>query len=362
MGTPAAPHGPAALTGRLARLAAGPGPEPARDTGPGLGLEPARGPGTGPVPARGAAPTRHPTTVLADRPDATVVRCGHVVAKAHAPECDPGGLAVRLRIAAHPALRGILLPPLPVTGSGGLLTLLDDGRPATRWPYGSPVSPDAPDAAPWEETARLLARLHRVAPSRLPGPVPPMRGPAKAARALARMRAATTAPGAAAALLRAATTVDRAWSLLPPWARDEAPPPRTAALCHGDLHLGQLVRHPADGGPWLLIDVDDLGLGDPAWDLARPAAWFATGLLDPAVWSRFLGAYRAAGGSAVRPYGDPWPELDVPARALTVQTAALAVAKAATAGRPLDDDECAVVAACGRMACAGPELADRAEP
>ncbi|MEU6962414.1 aminoglycoside phosphotransferase family protein [Streptomyces chrestomyceticus] len=329
---------------RLAALAAGahPGPDPEADSGP------------DPGPAPHAA-------LLADRPDATLVRRGRVVAKAHAPDCDPGLLAVRLRIAAHPALHGILLPPLPVTGPGGLLTLLADGRPATRWPYGRPVSPDAPDAAPWEETARLLARLHTVAPPRLPGPVPPMRGPAKAARALARMRAAAT-PGAAPALRRAATTVERAWTQLPPWARDEAPPPRAAALCHGDLHLGQLVRHPVPDGPWLLIDIDDLGLGDPAWDLARPAAWFATGLLAPAVWSRFLGAYRAAGGPAVRPCGDPWPELDTPARALTVQTAALAVAKATAAGRALDEDEEAVVDACGRMACAGPELADRPEP
>ncbi|MFB1048587.1 aminoglycoside phosphotransferase family protein, partial [Streptomyces chrestomyceticus] len=183
---------------RLAALAAGarPGPDPEADSGPDPG------------------PAPH-ATLLADRPDATLVRRGRVVAKAHAPDCDPGLLAVRLRIAAHPALHGILLPPLPVTGPGGLLTLLADGRPATRWPYGRPVSPDAPDAAPWEETARLLARLHTVAPPRLPGPVPPMRGPAKAARALARMRAAAT-PGAAPALRRAAPPVARAWTPRPP--------------------------------------------------------------------------------------------------------------------------------------------------
>ncbi|GCD47161.1 aminoglycoside phosphotransferase family protein [Streptomyces paromomycinus] len=362
---PEADPGPGARPGLEADPGPGPGPGPEVDLG--AGPEAGPDPGTDPRPA-------HRPTLLADRPDATLVRSGRVVAKAHAADCDPERLAVRLRIAAHPALHGILLPPLPlpplpsppVADSDGLLTSLPDGRPATRWPYGRPVSPDAPDAAPWEETARLLARLHTVAPSRLPGPVPPMRGPAKAARALARMRAATAEPGTGAppapALRRAATTVERAWAQLPPWARDEAPPPRATALCHGDLHLGQLVRHPVPDGPWLLIDIDDLGLGDPAWDLARPAAWFATGLLAPAAWSRFLGAYRAAGGPAVRPRGAPWPELDTPARALTVQTAALAVAKAAAAGRPLDEDEGAVVDACGRMACAGPELADRPEP
>ncbi|GAA3307928.1 hypothetical protein GCM10020295_68310 [Streptomyces cinereospinus] len=168
-----------------------------------------------------------------------------------------------------------------------------------------------------------------------------MRGPAKAARALARLRAAAPHP--------ATGTVLRAWSALPAWARGEVAPPGTGALCHGDLHLGQLVRHPAGTGAWLLIDVDDLGAGPAAWDLARPAAWYACGLLPPDEWTRFLAAYRASGGPAVPPDGDPWPALDVPARALTVQTAARAVTKAVAAQRPLDDVERSLVDACARM-------------
>ncbi|MCF3961802.1 phosphotransferase family protein, partial [Streptomyces fuscigenes] len=129
--------------------------------------------------------------------------------------------------------------------------------------------------------------------------------------------------------------------------------PGPAALCHGDLHLGQLVREPGRGR-WLLIDVDDAGLGDPAWDLARPAAWFAAGLLPPDVWHRFLGAYRAAGGAALPADGDPWPRLDLPARALTVQTAALAIAKSAEAGRATDEVEDLVIDACVRIAALRP--------
>ncbi|MEU6773874.1 aminoglycoside phosphotransferase family protein [Streptomyces sp. NPDC046759] len=274
-------------------------------------------------------------TPLADRPDATVVRHADTVAKAHAPGTDPAELTLRLAVAAR--LPDVLLPPLVPAPA-----CVHD-RLVTFWPYGAPVAPDDPDAAPWEATGALLARLHRTRP---PAGLPPMRGPAKAARAIARLHAALSSgaghhPDAAPVLA--------AWAALPAWARAEAPMPGTPSLCHGDLHLGQLVRHPAPGGPWRLIDVDDLGTGIPAWDLARPAAWYACGLLPPGEWTRFLGAYQRAGGPAVPATGDPWPVLDVPARALTVQTAALALAKALAAGRPLDEVERAVVEACARM-------------
>ncbi|MFJ9738852.1 phosphotransferase family protein [Streptomyces sp. NPDC101166] len=279
---------------------------------------------------------------LADRTDATVVRHAGTVAKAHAPGVTAADLTPRLAAASR--LPHLLLPPLTPAPAP-----LHD-RLVTFWPYGAPVDPDTPDAAPWEEAATLLAHLHRTP---APHALPPMRGPAKAARAVIRLRDATaTAPHPAAA------PVLRAWTALPAWARATTPMPDTTTLCHGDLHLGQLVRHPAPDGPWHLIDVDDLGTGVPAWDLARPAAWYACGLLPPEEWTRFLTAYRTARGPAVPADGDPWPALDVPARALTVQTAARALTKAIAHDRPLDEVEESLVDACARMASVPAQPAD----
>ncbi|WP_432122012.1 phosphotransferase [Streptomyces sp. S1] len=276
--------------------------------------------------------------VLADREDGTVVRHGALVVKAHAPDTDPEAHRARLALAARPDLAGILLAPLPAPSPTPPDVLA--GRPVTVWPYGPPVDPEDPDAAPWEEAARLLALLHRTPlPPGVVDGLPEMRAPLKAALAVDRMRRAAPDHPAAA-------TVLAAWRTVP---ADRADAPRL--LCHGDFHLGQLVRlaHAPSGPPsWRLIDVDDLGAGDPAWDLARPAAWFAAGILPPEVWSRFLGAYREADGPAVG--ADPWVRLDVPARALTVQTAALALAKSTAERRPLDEVEEVMIDTCARIA------------
>ncbi|WP_405150949.1 aminoglycoside phosphotransferase family protein [Sphaerisporangium sp. NBC_01403] len=266
----------------------------------------------------------------------TVVRAGDVVVKAHPPGTDEAALAARLRVAA--ALPGVLLPPLDER-----VRRVGD-RLVTVWPAGEPVDPADPDAAPWEAAAGLLARLHAVPADGLA--LPPAGGPARLLEAVTRLGDLLdgTAPsGEPARYAAAAGVIREAFLSLPSGVTDTGP--GAGMPTHGDWHLGQIIRYQ---GEWLLIDVDDLGAGTPSWDLARPAAWFATGFLSPDLWRRFLSAYLGAGGSAV-PHGDPWRELDVPARALTVQLAATAVAAARTEGRPLDDVEHDLVSSCGRI-------------
>lgn len=241
------------------------------------------------------------------RSGAEITLDGDVVHKLHRPDTDPRALTVRLGIAARSEC---LLSPLSAVPE----PVADRWR--TRWPRVETLAPQ-PESVPWAQAGQLLARLHREP---LPHRAPPHGWPHRLRRAVDALR------GGEPTLRRAAAALPDAV-----WRAGSVDRPTT--LVHGDFHLGQLGRH--DSG-WILLDVDDVGAGDPAWDLARPAGFWAAGLIPDADWTRFVDAYRAAGGSAL-PDGDPWPVLDAFARAAVVQAAA-----------HHRDDEL-LMAACARM-------------
>lgn len=246
--------------------------------------------------AAGLGPAVHPAATVRwveSGSGARLAFCGDVVLKLHHERTDEGDLAARLRAIRTPGLAALLVQPL--TSSPGRSP---DGRLVTAWPHVGVLAPDDPDL-PWAEAGTLLARLHRVTP---PPDLPGHGGVGRVLRALARVPV-----GEHSGLLR--EVGERlARHLAEAGERHTLRPIR---VVHGDWHLGQLARTPAG---WRLIDLDDLGSGDPAWDLARPAGFWAAGLLDDASWEAFLGAYRGAGGPAVPTAGDPWPALDLPAR------------------------------------------------
>jgi len=76
------------------------------------------------------------------------------------------------------------------------------------------------------------------------------------------------------------------------------PRPERAVFCHGDFHPDQVVRR--SDGRWMLMDLDLLGAGDPAFDLA---CWTADWVIEnqradlDAASDELLAGYRDAGGT-----------------------------------------------------------------
>jgi aminoglycoside phosphotransferase (APT) family kinase protein len=247
------------------------------------------------------------------RSGAEVVVDGDVAYKLHRVGADPRALAIQLSIASQ---SGSLLAPLATMPEPVGM------RWRTSWPRVETVVPQ-PECAPWADAGRLLALLH--------GEQVTMRMPHGWPHRLRRMVQSTDD-----------NTIRRGAAELPAQVWRAGSPDRPTTLVHGDWHLGQLGRR-SETEPWLLIDVDDLGVGDPAWDLARAAGFWAAGLIPDDDWAAFLQSYRDTGGPAVPP-GNPWPVLEPFARAAVIHAAAAGVAHG-------DDDETqsALLVACERM-------------
>ena len=250
------------------------------------------------------------------RSGAEIVVDGDVVYKLHRPGTNPSMLAIRLRVATEsPSLLSPLFVEPEMVGAGW----------RTRWPRVDTVVPQ-PECAPWREAGRLLARLHREPISER---MPPHGWPHRLRRAVDTLRRSDN------------LAVRRAAAGLPDAVWRGGSLDRPVTLVHGDWHLGQLGRR--SGTAWMLIDVDDFGVGDPAWDLARPAGFWAAGLIPDGAWTAFLDSYRDAGGPAL-PEGDPWPVLEPFARAAVVHAAAAGVVHG-----DKDEAQSALLATCSRM-------------
>lgn len=264
-------------------------------------------------------------TVETERDHAQLLGAGRVVVKLHAARTDPAALEARLAAIQRPELSPFWVQPLWPE-----VFLAPDGRVATAWPRVHPLATS--DPVPWAQAGRLLAALHQAAVD-APASQPPLPdgGATRVRRAADGVRLVDRRD-----LLWLADLGDR---LADGLARRPA-----NAWVHGDFHLGQLARD-RSGAHWLLLDVDDMGIGDPAWDLARPAGFWAAGLLEDRAWRQFLAAYRLAGGPGI-PAGvdDPWPCLDVPAQAAVVIAASRAITRSGGASVPHS-----LLAACRKM-------------
>ena len=264
------------------------------------------------------------TSGLPTRPvapdNSQVFICAGVIVKLHGEGTDRERLRRRLHCIGGTDMDRLWIQPLvyaPIAAPGDRL--------ATVWPRVTVLS--TIDRPPWADTGSLLARLHNMPITDDP---PRLGGHSRLRRATDHLR--TDGPADLGWL------VDIGESLAAGLEH-----PARATLAHGDFHLGQLGHTPLRRS-WKLLDVDDFGVGDPAWDLARPAGFWAADLLADEAWHTFLSAYRAAGGPAVPADGDPWPALELPARA------AILIATVQALRTPHSEDTArALLAACRRM-------------
>ncbi|MFV0460549.1 MAG: phosphotransferase family protein [Actinomycetales bacterium] len=246
----------------------------------------------------------------------------------HGPNADPQTLLARLE-----AARG-----LARSDSGPLLgqlrsPLLIDWQAGTRvvsiWQPAQPLRADGARQVPWAQLGAVLAGVHRILP---PRDLPPHGGRARLVRAARGL----VDVGAPAWLVELAHDLH---AIRPPVADP-------ACLVHGDLHLGQFAQV---DGRWRLLDLDDLGVGDPAVDLGRIAGSWAAGLLEDEAWEGFLSGYREADGPAVPASGDPWLRLDLPAR-ISLVIAVYGMLRDRAAGVQVDADLVdALMTTCLRM-------------
>lgn len=246
--------------------------------------------------------------------------CAGVIVKIHGENTDEDRLRRRLHCIGGADMDRVWIQPLIYVP----LPAPDD-RLATVWPRVTVLS--TIDRPPWTQVGSLLAQLHRMPIADDP---PRLGGHSRLARAIAYLR---TAPA------------DLRWLLdiAEPLADQLLRQPAHETLAHGDFHLGQLGHTPLRRS-WKLLDVDDFGIGDPAWDLASPAGFWRAGLLEDAAWRTFLEAYREAGGPAVPAEGDPWPALELPA------LAAILVATVQALRAPNSEDTArAMLEACRRL-------------
>ncbi|MGD7786971.1 hypothetical protein ACQCX2_01450 [Propionibacteriaceae bacterium Y1700] len=213
-----------------------------------------------------------------------------LVIKVHAHRTDPEQLARQL--AAVEVAPEVWVPPQRVE-----VQLSPDGRAITAWPRVHVLDHDSlshEEAPPWGEARSLLERWHALSADHPPmGDLPGHDPAVRLGRARERLRATPYDSSLGA-------VGDRLLAELADRDEDVRQP------VHGDWHLGQLGQT-RDG--WRLLDVDDVALGDPVWDLARPAGWWAAGLISDEDWSAF-------GGREVA-----WASVDLPARCAVFLTA-----------------------------------------
>ena len=253
------------------------------------------------------------------------------VLKHHAGYIKPSEIERRLNLISLDALNSLFLQPLSQKPQ------LDGGCALTIWPHATPFNPDSSSQdVPWNECAAHLAALHNadLDPGRIvltSGWLP------RLSRSLAKLRGMLEC-AERSLILEASQTLPHfscsSWNL------------SQNSIIHGDWHPGQMVYFE---NRLVFIDIDDVGLGNRMFDLAKPAAFFLSGLLESNLWNEFRESYENSCQMAKVNRDHFWKDLELPARASVIQSAITALAHASESDRKLADFEAELIKTCQRV-------------
>lgn len=268
---------------------------------------------------------------LASSGTRSVLRFGNVVVKIYNQKSLLQHVETSLTLIASREANDLFLQPL----CRHVFQIED--RLFTVWPAAETHLPNSVDQFEWVESAQLLASLHNLS-VRTKRLVRPAGWLGRLGHLKTKIEACRAFPDERKTLLAALETLPRFSSTT--WHENNT------SLVHGDWHPGQVVR---SSNQLKLIDCDDVGLGNPMWDLARVAGWSLAGVISHEVWTSFFNHYAAARQLTNQQIETVWQNLELPARAATILSAATGVIHAEKEQRDLEDYEKELFESCQRI-------------
>jgi hypothetical protein len=283
-------------------------------------------------------------TTLSQTSRSTVLQHALLVAKCHF-ATNNKNLSKKIHTIQESDFQSIFLQPKPSTYHN-----LNEDVSISYWPEAERISPDKLTDGLWSEIGSLLAKLHST-----PLMNSKLRFPAEVFPIFSEVNekiADCFKQGTSGSKHRLhLETINHAWiSILTHKNFHKEVKDirlRSKVWSHGDFHLGQIVFiHDRGKNAARFIDCDTLCHSIPEWDLARPAALFAAGILPAHLWQSFIESYAEHKFKYKLNERKLWSKLDIPAKVMTVKLATNAVNRATLSGDNLEDSELQLIETC----------------
>ena len=274
----------------------------------------------------------------------TVLRHESIVAKCHF-EVDKDNLYERIRTIQESEFQSIFLQPnLPT------YHYQNEKVDISYWPEAERLSPNKLTKSIWSEIGILLAKLHSTPLKKIE-----LRFPSELFKIFSdineKLQRCNKQCAAGSKHRTQLKIIYQAWiSILThknfhKVVKDIRLRPKVWS--HGDFHLGQIVFiKDQENSSARFIDIDTICHSIPEWDLARPSALFAAGILPAPLWRSFIESYFELGLKQTLNEKILWSNLDMPAKVMTIKLACLALNRATLADEQLEDTEMQLIETC----------------